>query len=79
MTLKSYKSKKLIGAAQITGIADDGTIELGQGNTFQPTPDWTAKHSPVVGGYLVDKGDGYVSFWASDLFESNYEFVEIGQ
>ena len=75
--MKQYKSHKIVEAAKIVGIRENGnpdtpTLVLEDNETVDKLPDWHAQHKPEVGGYFVQYADGYQSYSPKEAFESGY-------
>lgn len=53
---------------------DDGT-DTHTGTNVEVSHAWYLKHSPLVGGYLVEYADGYQSFSPAKAFEEGYTAI----
>ena len=80
-----YQSHKIVRALRIydlkpresqPGAINDGALLLvpdDEGYTpFWISPEYVARHAPIVGGYFVVYEDGYQSFSPASAFESGY-------
>lgn len=79
--MKTYQCHKRVKAARILSvpqIAPDLTQYLlavdvdGAAQSYIVGADWMRRHKPVVGGYLVEYEDGYVSFSPASAFLAGY-------
>lgn len=70
MGMKRYKCYKEVNAAKILDI-EGNQLNLG-GNVWTAPVGWMEKHSPEVGGYLVEYGDNYQSYSPAKAFEEGY-------
>jgi len=79
-TLPLYKCHKLVRAAKIRRIRNDGyrfllAFEDSVDNLYV-SPAWVDNHGPVVGGYFVVYEDGYTSYSPAEAFEKGYRLVD---
>lgn len=84
--MRTYKSHKTVKAAKITGIHYENLrgagLKLGDYVAHVDAP-WVKRHLPegatiaaLVGGYVVEYGDGYLSWSPARAFEDGYTVVE---
>jgi hypothetical protein len=70
MVFKTYESHKVVKAAQIIGVHDDG-LDIGAVNRVWPTEP-AMKLRAEVGGYYILYPDGYTSVSPQKAFEEGY-------
>ena len=75
--VRAFKIVEITSGLSITDetclVSDtDGTNSQGT----SVSPEYVAKHVPVVGGYYVRYDDGYESFSPAAAFEAGYTLVE---
>lgn len=71
LNLPQFKCHKVVNAAKITEIGEDGTLVFGDVRevngatltegalmTFRPLPGWLNRHHPEVGGFFVIYNEG---------------------
>jgi hypothetical protein len=81
MNYPKYLSHKEVSAAKISAVdlGADGSVtvhlEGGFDNVVITHHDRKHKPEPVVGGYLVQYSDGYISFSPAAAFEEGYALV----
>jgi hypothetical protein len=82
MNYPKYLSHKEVSAAKISAVdlGADGSVtvhlEGGFDNVIVTHHDRKHKPEPVVGGYLVQYSDGYISFSPAAAFEEGYALVD---
>lgn len=73
--LRRYRCHKEVSAAKIVGLGHLGsavTRVYFEGGYTDVTPEWSAKHEPLIGGYYVVYDDGYASWSPAKAFEEGY-------
>lgn len=75
--LPRYRSHKIVRAARIAHVAEDGALILDrEDGTDQFVrvmgPEWIQRHLPKAGGFLVEYADGYTSYSPGPAFEDGY-------
>lgn len=75
--LPRYRSHKVVRAARIAHVAEDGALILDcENGTDQFVrvmgPEWIQRNSPKAGGFLVEYEDGYTSYSPGPAFEDGY-------
>lgn len=74
----AYKSHKVVGALHIAFLMQrqdnvDGFVAAdGAGNEWYMTPEFSERHNPEQGGYIVQYEDGYMSYSPRLAFENGY-------
>lgn len=80
--MRKYKCHKEVMAAKITEIqgitpeSDKPRLYFETMTAIEKDIDWFIKHTPQVGGYLVEYEDGYQSYSPAEAFESGYTLIE---
>jgi hypothetical protein len=78
--LPRWQSHKVVNAAKITAVEDDGTMVLnasdnGRAIKVRPAERMFARYRPVPGDYYVIYEDGYASISPAATFESGYHML----
>jgi len=80
--LPKYTCNKVVQALKIEDIHKNSIggvsiIPVGIFKSFTVSPEYVAKHNPVVGGYFVLYEDGYESFSPAEAFENGYTLMDV--
>lgn len=85
--LPRYRCHKIVRAAKITRVSygNGGTLLTvavprpggrQESAELAVSTEWSQKHNPDVGGYVVVYADGYTSFSPAEAFEAGYTLLE---
>lgn len=84
--LPQYRCHKVVQAAKIVEIAQPTNptalaagswiFKLGDHGQREMSHEWYLKHSPQVGGYIVQYDDAYISYSPAKAFEEGYTKFE---
>lgn len=84
--LRTYQCHKVVKAGKIARISGSHSLDSGldvggialtttDGYSIPVQAEWFAQHKVVLGGYVVQYEDGYLSFSPAAVFEAGYSEI----